>query len=211
MRVKPFLGLALVVLFVGTAYSALAQSAPAATEKTQSLAIGAGLSGFDPNWEGNRLYGGTLWIDYSLKHLPSYLHGLGIEVEARDLNYGQSSKAWNLRQDTGEGGLIYSWQHYTKLRPYGKFLAGYGNTDYNGVDYNSTHNYIHVRYHDSRNFVAYGGGVDYQLSRSVWLRGDYEYQSWPDFHTIAKRNMPIHPEGFTIGAIYHFGSHSTYR
>ena len=58
---------------------------------------------------------------------------------------------------------------------------------------------------------AYGGGVDYQLSRSVWLRGDYEYQSWPDFHTIAKRNMPIHPEGFTIGAIYHFGSHSTYR
>jgi opacity protein-like surface antigen len=212
MRLKPFLGLALVMLFVCSAYSALAQSAAAATENKQSLAIGVGFSGFDPDWAGNnRLYGGTLWLDYSLKHMPSLLKGLGIEAEARDLNYGQSSLQWNMRQDTAEGGLIYSWQHYTKLHPYGKFLAGFGNTDYNGKDYNSKQNYFKDRYHDSRNFLALGGGMDYRINHSFSLRADYEYQRWPDFHVGANPHYVIDPEGITVGVLYHIGSHSTYR
>jgi hypothetical protein len=200
MRLKPYLGLVLGVLFVFNASHAVAQTAPAATEARLPLAIGAGFSGYNPDWGQGHLLGGTLWIDYTLSHVPSLLRGIGIEAEARDLNYGRSStESPNLREDLAGGGAIYSWPHYRNFRPYGKFFAGYGNRDaeyYNGI-----------RFHDSRTVTSVGGGVEYRTFRSVWVRADYEYQFWPDMvFKNAKPIAPIHPAGFTIGALYHFNS-----
>lgn len=202
MGLKPYLGPTLAVLFACTAYSSIAQVVPAATEKNVPWAVGVGLSGYNPDWEQGHLLGGTLWIDYTLPRMPAFLRGLGIDAEARDLNYGRSSQSPNLREDTAMGGLIYSWPRYRNFRPYGKFLAGYGNRDAQSPTL--------LRYHDSRNIEAAGAGVDYRVTRSIWVRADYEYQFWPDMRFRIVDNTPtpfapMHPQGFTIGAMYHFG------
>jgi opacity protein-like surface antigen len=204
MRLKRCFWLtAITVLFTCAAYSAFAQVVPAATEKRQILAAGAGLSDYNPDWDQGRLYGGTAWLDYTPNWVPSVLQGIGLEAEGRDLNYGRSSASPNLREDTIEGGVIYAWPHFRNLRPYGKFLAGYGNRDAEG--------YNQLRYHDSRTILAAGGGLDYRVYRNVWVRADYEYQHWPDMHFKDLNNVvtpigPMHPNGFTLGALYHFGS-----
>ncbi|MGB9408111.1 MAG: outer membrane beta-barrel protein [Terracidiphilus sp.] len=200
MGLKPYLGPTLAAFFVCAAYSALAQTVPAATESRLPLAIGAGFSGYNPDFGHGHLLGGTLWIDYSPNRVPSFLRGIGIEAEARDLNYGRSSTEWpDLREDIVQGGLIYSWPHFRKFRPYGKFSEGYGNTDYGSSTVGP--------YHDSRTIFSGGGGVEYRVFQRVWVRADYEYQSWPNFFKHTLTGAPpgrLNPQGFTLGAMYHF-------
>jgi opacity protein-like surface antigen len=210
MRLRRYLRLAFAILFVCAAYSALAQVVPAATQSRSTFAAGVGLSDYNLDWEQGRLLGGTLWLGYTPARMPWFLHGVGLDIEARDLNYGRSSASPDLREDTAMGGPIYSWHHYRKFQPYAKFLFGYGNRDAEYVNTKIVPN-IFERYNDNRNILAWGGGVDYQVSRSIWVRGDYEYQRWPDM--VFKNAIPvgipiapIHPNGFTIGALYHFGS-----
>ena len=204
MCLKQYLGLSLALLFVYVARPALSQTAPAATEKSLPLAIGAGFSGYNPDFGHGHLLGGTLWVGYFPDKVPSVLRGIGVEVEARDLNYGRSStQPSNLRIDVAQGGLIYSCPHFRNFRPYAKFSEGYGNAD-DGVS--ATH-----RNHDSRTIFSMGGGVEYRLFSKVWMRADYEYQSWPNFFkhpatqtTPARPSGRLNPQGFTLGAMYHF-------
>jgi hypothetical protein len=206
MRLKPYLGPTLALLFFSAAYPVYAQSAPAAKEKKIPFAVGAGLSGYNADYGHGHLLGGTLWVDYFPNRLPSILYGIGLEAEARDLNYGRSpAQPANLREDIVQGGLIYSWPHFRNFRPYGKFSEGYGNAD-DGVS--ATH-----RNHDSRTIFSEGGGVEYRAFRSLWVRADYEYQSWPNFFkhpaTVdppepARPSRRLNPQGFTLGAVYHF-------
>jgi opacity protein-like surface antigen len=198
MRVKPYVGLTLALVFVFATYDAMAQTAPAATQAKLPLAIGAGFSGFNSDWGHTHLLGGTLWIDYIPNRVPAILRGIGVEVEARDLNYGRSSTVSpNLREDVAGGGVIYSWPRYRNFHPYGKFEMGLGNIDEESKTL--------TRSHDSRTVTSVGGGMEFQVSRYVWVRTDYEYQFWPDM--IFKYSKPvgaIHPQGFTVGALYHF-------
>ena len=204
MRLKLCFSLALAPLFVCVASSIHAQTAPAATGHRVPIAVGVGLSGYNPDFGHGHLLGGTLWIDYFPSRLPWYLHGLGIEVEARDLNYGRSaSQPANLREDIVQGGVIYSWPRYRNFRPYAKFSEGYGNAD-DGVT--PTH-----RNHDSRTILSGGGGLEYRAYKSLWVRADYEYQSWPNFFkhpaTATQPFRPagrLNPQGFTVGVVYHF-------
>jgi hypothetical protein len=34
--------------------------------------------------------GETVWIDYTPTRVPSFLRGIGLELEARDLNFGRT-------------------------------------------------------------------------------------------------------------------------
>jgi opacity protein-like surface antigen len=203
MRLKLYVGLALAFLFVGAAYSAHAQTVPAAIgpKLFSPLAIGVGFSGYNPDFGHGHLLGGTLWIDYiPTNYVPHLLRGLGIEAEARDLNYGRSAtQPVNLRIDSAAGGLIYSWPRYRRYRPYAKLSMGFGNADY---EYNSTKNYDHA----SRTVTSFGGGLDYRAIKSVWVRCDYEYQTWPTFfiHPTPPPVGRLNPQGFTLGAMYHF-------
>lgn len=200
MQLKLYLGMILSALFFCTLSCSFAQSAPAASEQKFPLAAGVGFSGYNPDFNGGHLLGGTLWIDYSLPYMPWFLHGIGIAGEARDVRYGRSASLapYDLRQNEAEGGVNYSWRHYSNFRPYGKILFGYGNTEY-GLTTD--------RHNDSRTIGAVGGGLDYRIFRRVWLRGDYEYQFWPDFFKHPNTTIPagqLNPQGFTIGAMYHF-------
>jgi len=201
MGLKPLISLTLATLLVCAATSALAQTEPAATKNHIPLAVGAGFSGFNTDLGEGDLYGGTLWIDYTLPRVPSLLRGIGLEAEARDLNYMRAPGVpANLRMDVASGGVIYALPRYVKFRPYGKYQMGYGNIDEGAV--HST-----ARWHDSRTVSSIGGGVDYRIFRSVWLRADYEYQIWPDFwktSPTSPHGPSYTPEGFTVGAMYHF-------
>jgi opacity protein-like surface antigen len=201
MRLKLYYMSTLAVL-ICAACSTLEQTVPAAATNGVPLAVGAGFSGYNPDFGHGHLLGGTLWIDYTLPRMPHYLNGIGVEVEARDLNYGRSAtQPANLRLDVAGGGVIYSWPRFRSFRPYAKFFAGFGNADdaMNGT----------ARYHDSRNITMTGGGMDFRAYRSIWVRADYEYQWWPDmvFCSVGGSYAPCgskNPQGFTVGAMYHF-------
>lgn len=204
MRLNLKLGLALALLFAGAAYSVHAQSAPSATGKRLPFAIGVGFSGYNPDIGHGHLFGGTLWVDYIPNRVPAFLQGFALEAEARDLNYGRSATQTPiLREDIAQGGLVYSWSHFHNFRPYGKFSEGYGNADDAETP---TH-----RNHDSRTIISGGGGVELRAVQSLWVRVDYEYQSWPNFfkHPAtgtepARPSGRCTPQGFTLGVVYHF-------
>jgi opacity protein-like surface antigen len=208
MDLKPYLGPTLAALFVYAASSVLAQSVPAATQGYLPWAVGVGFSGYNPDIDRGHLLGGTLWIDYTLRHMPHILQGIGLEAEARDLNYGRAGALpAGLREDVASGGVIYSWPRYRIFRPYAKFMMGYGNADNENTNYTPP-----VYWHDSRTITTMGGGVNYRISRNIWVRVDYEYQFWPNYwkrYPTDQNGGKLTPEGFTVGAMYHF-SHPHY-
>jgi opacity protein-like surface antigen len=198
MHLKPYLGLVLALFFLCAADRAFAQAAPAATEAKSPLTIGAGLSSYNFHDYGpGHVLGGTLWIDYSPGQVPQHLRGIGLQIEAKDLNYGRSKTLEpNLREDVASGGVFYSWPRFRNIRPYGKFEMGFGNVDYETRS---------RRHNQTRTVTSVGGGVELRAFRSVWVRADYEYQSWPDFFFHgSKPSGQLNPEGFTVGALYHF-------
>jgi len=187
--------LSLAALFITAAFPLFSQVVPAATQSSLPLSVGGGFSDFTSHYHttySGRLEGPTLWIDWNFYDVPKYLSGLGVEVEARDLNYGRTGADAQLREDTAEGGAIYTWRHYRRAHLYGKFLLGYGSVDFNvGVP-----GYAH----DSRTMYVPGAGLEYRVWRNIWARGDYEYQFWSDFFG----HRAFEPHGFTVGALYSF-------
>jgi opacity protein-like surface antigen len=208
MYLKPYLGPTLAALFLCAASPVLAQVVPAATQGNIPLSVGGGISAFNPDDGKGHILGGTLWIDYTLPHMPHNLHGIGIEAEGRDLNYGRSGSLLpGVRQDVALGGVIYSCPRYRDFRPYGKFLMGYGNADEETTVVTPP-----AHWTDSRTVTSMGGGMDYRVLEHLWVRVDYEYQSWPDFFKHPPRGIPpvvppaqrLKPQGFTVGVMYHF-------
>ncbi len=187
MRLKSVVA---ILIFV-TSLPLLSQVKESASQGGWPVTIGIGFSDYYSDWNG-RLDGATLWADWNFNHGPSFLHGFGIEVEGRDLNFGRTGVVPNLRQDTVEGGPIYTWRHYRNFHPYTKFLLGFGSIDFEHL----TPTYSH----DTRIVIAPGGGGEYRAWRNVWVRGDYEYQFWPDFF----HHHAMNPQGFTVGASYDF-------
>lgn len=86
------------------------------------------------------------------------------------------------------------------FHPYVKFLAGVGNLEFfeNGQYYGQGK--TSGVFKDSRAFYAPAGGLEVRLHERLWIRGNYEYQFWPNFfeyHTMT-------PHGFTVGMFYDF-------
>jgi hypothetical protein len=120
------------------------------------------------------------------------LNGLGIELEWRSIFFNIPSEIPGHRMDTGLGGPYYQWRKYERIRPYGKYMFGFGSLDFpNGTNYT----------HDTRTIYAPGAGVDILIWRGVQARVDYEYQFWPNLFGPNS----LTPNGFSFGAEYDFG------
>ena len=160
MHLKPYLGLVVASLLVLGANRAPAQAPPAASVARVPLAIGAGFSGYNPDYRNGNLLGGMLWIDYSPSWVPSLLRGVGLEVEAHDLHFGQSSSAAE-ESSAGRclGRVFYSWPRYSGIRPYVNYQMGLGNQDYTVGPLAAP-----VRIHQSRTVTSVGGGVEFRAS-----------------------------------------------
>jgi opacity protein-like surface antigen len=162
------------------------------------MAVGAGVSDYKMDFGPGHEWGGTLWFDANLSHAPSFLDGLGIEIEARDLSLHRGPFLPNdFRTDTLGGGLKYSWRHFHNFRPYVKFLGSYGSLDI----YKNGYHFTWVEW-------APGGGIEYRAFGNLWLRADYEYQDW---NNIFQNGYDLDPQGFTVGAQYEFGHRNTPR
>ena len=72
--------------------------------------------------------------------------------------------------------------------PYAKALYGRG-------VYNFHNNAANIDY----NIYTFGGGADFLITRSLNIRADYEYQSWPGFPLAT-----LHPSVVTMGVAFHF-------
>jgi hypothetical protein len=210
MHLKLFIKLTLAGLIVCTTSQVNAQATPAATSGASTLSLGAGISAFNPDWgpPGRRIWGTTLWGDWIPNRVPPILHGIGLEVEVRDLNFDRTNTDPNLVLKAAGGGVIYSWRRYRNFHPYVKGLMEFGGLDWTRSNYyrypeNCGTKTIPCHYydHDTRTVYVAGGGLEYRVYRKLWARADWEYQGWPDLFGHKR----LDPEGFTIGAMYHFG------
>ncbi len=190
MFLKLSVRLSLAAIFVAAAVPLFSQVVPAATQGGLPLVVGGGVSGYYSDWVNPIIKGPAAWVDWTNYHGPKFLHGLGIEAEGRDLNYGQPANV-RLRMYSFGGGPIYTWHHYRNLKLYGKFLLDYGAMDFDiGIP-----GYTH----DHWTTYAPGGGAEYRAWRNVWVRVDYEYQFWRlQFYN----NNFLSPEGLTLGVSY---------
>jgi opacity protein-like surface antigen len=198
MRLKLIPKLVFAALFILAVSPVYSQVGPSGNQGTLPISVGFGFSGFNPGYNGGMLMGGTIWIDFTPPKLPQILRGLALEAEARDLSLNRSAFQVNLREDVASGGVIYSWRNFRNFSPYAKFLMGFGNIDYVRTP--------PIRSHDTRTVTSLGGGVEYRAYRNVWVRGDYEYQHWPDFWKNTTPAGSLTPQGFTVGATYDFSS-----
>jgi hypothetical protein len=184
----------LVALIFIAGSSIYGQVAPAATETHPPLTFGLGYSSYHTDWNGY-LSGPMFWADWRFRQSSKHLGGIGVEMEARDLNYQRTGVVSNLRMDAAGGGPIYTWRHFRRIQPYGKFLVEFGSIDFTiqGIpDYT----------HDTRVVRVPGGGMNYHVSGNLWMRGDYEYQVWPHLG----HGHALTPYGFTFGFSYDFSS-----
>jgi opacity protein-like surface antigen len=182
----------LATLVVTAAIPVYCQVVPEATGAGLPLTFGVGYSNYYTDWSG-RLSGPMFWADWNFYQLPSYLQGIGIEVEARDLNYDRTGSFPTLRMDTAGGGPIYTLRRYRRFQPYAKFLVSFGSFDFTIPGYP---NYTH----DTRTLRAPGGGLNCRVFQKIWVRGDYEYQFWP----LLGHGNTLNPQGWTLGVAYNF-------
>lgn len=186
----------LFILCLAASLPLLSQVVPSATEGGLPLSIGAGFSAFNPDYGKGHIDGGTLWIDYNLSGVRFVPRGFSVELEGRDLSMTGSYTGEIRREDYAGIGALYHWRHFQNFRPYVKCVGGLGNADYLVKN--------NRRYNQSRTVIAFGGGIDYRVFRTLWVRGDYEYQDWPDFFVGYRNNGALDPQGITLGVVYRF-------
>jgi len=196
MQFKMQFGPVLASLFLLTAIPAFSQVAASAYRDGLPLVVGAGLSDYNIDWGGGRREdGGTVYADWTIRHIPRVLLGLGIEAEARDITFDAPAAISFMQYETGGGGGIYHYLRPRNIHPYAKAGEAFGRIKFQPGDYPGT-------YHsDTRNYFYLGGGGDFHAWRHLWVRADYEYQVWE--HLFGGNALT--PNGFTIGPEYDFG------
>lgn len=191
MRLKCISKAFLAALAMAAALPLSAQTNPAAKEGGWPVIVGGGLSRFNvdyPNVSSSNMEGPTLWADWV--RIPFVPRQLGIEAEWRKIDLNAPSAAPQLRTNSFLGGPTYTMT-FSRLALYGKGMIGYGTLHFPAFG---------TYQNDSRTIRGVGGGAEYRAWDSVWLRGDYEYQWWPNL--FVKGGM--HPSGLTFSVGYDF-------
>lgn len=106
MYLKLIPKLVFAALLILAVFPVFSQVGPAATERTFPLSVGAGFSGFESGYGAGLLMGGSLWVDYTPPQVPRIIQGIGVEAEARDLNFHRApDQPQNLRMTHGPSPL----------------------------------------------------------------------------------------------------------
>ena len=152
---------------------------PTAT-RAGDLQLGGGLllGGSNYNFQSTGLGGAAFYTTFDVR---SHLGG---EFNFHQNNSTADSTVYERTYEVGP--RLYLSRD--SVAPYVKAMYGRG-------DYNFSHNAANIAY----NIYTFGGGADFLLTRSLNVRGDYEYQTWPGFPLAA-----LHPSVLTIGVAFHF-------
>jgi opacity protein-like surface antigen len=192
------------MLFAARDLSVCAQTVPSASSGQFSLTVGALGSVFQPDYAGtealdsaenyyypiaqtspNRLYGIGFYVD------AKFTRWIQIEGEGRWLNFNEYEKISENNYLIGPRIPIHSFR-LLRATPYGKVLFGVGTLNFQNKD-------AWGRYAD----IAYGGGVDFKLTKRISARGDFEYQQWPNWPDFPYgENTSFRPYGASVGVSY---------
>ena len=182
---RSFLLLAFILLVAHTS-PLNAQVVPSATGPQFSIIAGGMASAFQPDYaggfvsgaSGNRLYGAGAFVDVKFNRW------FQVEAEGRWLRFNQFVDINETNYLIGPRLPIHRFGRFT---PYVKALVGYGlmNFEFNEATGRFT-------------ALAYGGGVDVNLTRRISARGDFEYQQWP----LWIGNEELYPYGASVGISY---------
>jgi opacity protein-like surface antigen len=171
---------ALLFCIVLAAGAASAQAVYSGSERRFALNVGAEASAFQPDYAGagvaqtspNRLYGMGGYVDVRFNRW------IQLEAEARWLNFNEYLAINETSYMVGPRLPIH---RFGRATPYAKFLYGMGSGSF---------------LTGNASAYAFGGGVDYRLSKKFTLRAfDFEYQSW-------NANTPLKPYGASAGLSY---------
>lgn len=180
-----------VLLTLGLSGKAQAQAVPTARQQVRVSAFGM-VSAVNPKYGGaKKNIGGTVGADLNLWGIGSRL-----------------SPSFEFRA-VGSGGRVSNQYAYLvgprlearfgRFHPYGDFLFGYGKIVFNRSDTPS--------YQRDKAFVmAYGGGVDIDLSRNWALRVDGQAQRW----RLTQYQPAFYPLQGSVGVRYRFHFHNKY-
>lgn len=187
---QSLLRLALISSLLPVPYSALAQSTPTATQQLELSAFVAG-TGTLTDLSGGKNLGITAGVDISVLHFHRF------------------KPAFEVRGTYPvDGGAISSQKNFLlgprveypigRLHPYADFFIGRGGIDYLRGGYV----FGDVKYISSNTLVySPGVGLDYNLTHSLAVKADFQYQHWD---TPAAASGSISPKAFTLGGVYIF-------
>ena len=211
MTLRLLSNLALAATFLTAASPLVSQAVYHAEKSTLDLSLGAGLSNFDPGfaqglppgneihegWGQGRMTGGTAWVNLGIPWNARWLRGLGFEGEYRTILEGGSTGQSNIRESNLAGGATYTLRHWNVVRPYAKYLFGYGEVSFAPVPEPDGTPYSQ----DSRGMNILGAGAEVRCTHHFWVRAEYDYESWG-----VLLGPHLQPQGVTVGAMYHLGS-----
>jgi hypothetical protein len=181
---KNTLSVFLSLVLTSLAFCAHAQVLPAGYDHEARIRVGGFGSMSQPDYAGNGI----------AQAGPQALYGLGAYVDIRADRWLtiESEGRWNrfneyvayttpIGEDTYLIGPKVPIKTFGRATPYGKFLVGFGSGTF--INGHST-------------VLAYGGGLDYHLSRRFTLRAfDFEYQQW-------LLQPHLYPFGGSVGIAY---------
>lgn len=165
------------VLSAWAACDVQGQVAPSAFKSSLSLTAGGMVSLYNPDYVDYKLGGIGGYVDLNV------FHGYGIEAEGRWQHFHEY---YGMSQDNYLLGPRKQIFHFWKARPYVKVLGGFTNMNFGGDI--GTGRFT---------TIAFGAGADIRLDRRWSVRGDYEYQWWPDF-----LGDHLDPNGVSVGMSY---------
>jgi opacity protein-like surface antigen len=173
-------GLLLAAFGAGQAGAQIGAHALPTASRAGDLQIGGGvaLGSSNYNFISSRLVGGVAYTTFDIR--PH----LGAEFSFRQNKSTTDSTVYERTYEIGP--RIYVLKG--RFEPYAKALYGRG-------VYNFSNNVANIAY----NIYTLGGGADYRVTRSLNVRVDYEYQTWPGFPLAT-----LHPSVITLGVAYHF-------
>ena len=176
-------------------FPGFAQVAPAVKIGGLPLGVGVGINDYNVDYgPGRRELGISAWGDYNL------FHGLGLEVEGISI-FGDRPKEISpqLKLNSIKAGVIYKAHPFFGIHPYAKFLGGVGEI------YFPSRNPFYTQ--DAFTTYGVGGGGEYKIWRTLFVRADYEYQYYLQY--LGKNSL--NPNGVTVGATYYLrGIHRHY-
>ncbi|WP_047489251.1 outer membrane beta-barrel protein [Terriglobus sp. TAA 43] len=182
--------LATVFLFSQFSARANGQATTATAYRNSDLQVGGYFSVVHPDY-GRRFLGYGAYAAYDFK--PHW----GAEFNFRQANSSDN----DLSERTYELGVRYVITRKHRFNPYARASYGRGVFNfppgYNGFPFGANLAF---------NLMAFGGGVDYNLTRSINIRGDYDYQHWFSFpdNTGFNYNRSLSPQALSVGVAYHF-------
>jgi hypothetical protein len=183
-RTAFFLSLCLVCFAAGK--TAAAQAAESATGPQLAITTGGTVSAFHPDGGSHPVYGpGTNYLaGPGIFFTLHFTHWVQIEGDARWLRFHEYTGE---HQDHYLIGPRVPAFEFGRAEVYGKALVGLGKMTFPN----------HYGY-GTFMALAFGGGIDYKLSRKLLVRGDFEWQDWPNFLP----DQTMHPWGPTVGIAY---------